>query len=84
MVQSMSRRGNCWDNSAIEWFFWSLRTEWIPETGYRSFEEARSRITDYVFSYYSRFRPHAHNNGLPPVVAENQYWIAQKTVVKIT
>ncbi len=33
MVQSMSRRGNCWDNSPMERFFRSLKTEWIPEIG---------------------------------------------------
>lgn len=80
MVQSMSRRGNCWDNSPMERFFRSLKTEWIPETGYSSFEEAKSRITDYLLGYYSRFRPHAHNNGMPPVMAEEFYWNAQKAV----
>ena len=29
----MSRRGNCWDNSPIERFFRSLKTEWVPEIG---------------------------------------------------
>ena len=84
MVQSMSRRGNCWDNSPMERFFRSLKTEWIPETGYSSFEEAKSRITDYLLGYYSRFRPHAHNNGLPPVMAEERYWNAQKSVANLT
>ena len=84
MVQSMSRRGNCWDNSPMERFFRSLKTEWIPETGYRSFEEAKQRITDYVLGYYSRFRPRAHNDGLPPVTAEQRYWNAQKTLAKMT
>lgn len=84
MVQSMSRRGNCWDNSPMERFFRSLKTEWIPETGYRSFEEAKRQIMDYVLGYYSRFRPHAHNAGLPPVLAEQQYWNAQKIVAKKT
>jgi putative transposase len=84
MVQSMSRRGNCWDNSPMERFFRSLKTEWIPETGYRSFEEAKARITDYVLGYYSRFRPHTNNDGLPPIMAEQKYWNAQKAVAKIT
>ena len=84
MVQSLSRRGNCWDNSPMERFFRSLKTEWIPEVGYRSFEEAKTRITDYLLGYYSRFRPHAHNDGLPPAMAEQQYWDAQKTVAKMT
>ena len=32
LTQSMSRRGNCWDNSPMERFFRSLKTEWIPTT----------------------------------------------------
>jgi len=84
MVQSMSRRGNCWDNSPMERFFRSLKTEWIPETGYRSFDEAKGRITDYILGYYSRFRPHGNNDGLPPVIAKRQYWNAQKAVAKMT
>jgi putative transposase len=84
MVQSMSRRGNCWDNSPMERFFRSLKTEWIPETGYSSFEEAKSRITDYLLGYYSRFRPHVHNNGMPPAMAEARYWNAQKAMANLT
>jgi putative transposase len=38
--QSMRRRGNCWDNSLMERFFRSLKTEWVSITGYRSFIEA--------------------------------------------
>ncbi len=83
MVQSMSRRGNCWDNSPMERFFRSLKTEWIPETGYSAFEEAKSRITDYLLGYYSRFRPHVHNDGMPPVMAEERYWNAQKTLATL-
>ena len=84
MVQSMSRRGNCWDNSPMERFFRSLKTEWVPETGYRSFEEAKARITDYIFGYYNRFRPHKNSDGLPPAVAEEKYWNAQSLVATFT
>ena len=84
MVQSMSRRGNCWDNSPMERFFRSLKTEWIPEVGYESFQEAKHDITDYVIGYYSQFRPHTHNDGLAPNVAEKLYWNAHKTVAKKT
>lgn len=38
--QSLSRRGNCWDNSPMERFFRSLKTEWVPASGYRSLDEA--------------------------------------------
>ena len=44
--QSISRRGNCWDNSPMERFFRSLKTEWVPEIGYTSFQEAKQEITD--------------------------------------
>lgn len=71
--QSMSRRGNCWDNAPMERFFRSLKTEWIPASGYRSIKEAKRCIIDYIIGYYSQVRPHAHNNGLPPNVAEKLY-----------
>lgn len=38
--QSMSRRGNCWDNAPMERFFRSLKSEWMPQTGYESFNQA--------------------------------------------
>jgi len=84
MKQSMSRRGNCWDNSPMERFFRSLKSEWVPQTGYRSFEQARHSIIDYVVGYYSQVRPHSHNNGLSPNEAERQIAINHKSVAKKT
>ncbi|EHU9198965.1 IS3 family transposase, partial [Escherichia coli] len=72
--QSMSRRGNCWDNSRMERFFRSLKNEWMPVVGYVSFSEAAHAITDYIVGYYSELRPHEYNGGLPPNESENQYW----------
>ena len=51
MKQSMSRRGNCWDNSPMERFFRSLKTEWVPELGYRSFADAQRSIVSYMTGY---------------------------------
>jgi len=82
--QSMSRRGNCWDNSPMERFFRSLKTEWVPETGYGSFDGAKRSITDYVIGYYSQRRPHTFNEGLSPNAAERQFAIDRKRVAKIT
>lgn len=84
MKQSLSRRGNCWDNAPTERFFRSLKTEWVPETGYQSFPAAKQAINDYIICYYSQIRPHQRNNGLSPNVAEAEYWNAQKTVAKNT
>ncbi|EHF7571476.1 IS3 family transposase [Salmonella enterica] len=72
--QSMSRRGNCWDNSPMERFFRSLKNEWMPVVGYVSFSEAAHAITDYIVRYYSALRPHEYNGGLPPNESENRYW----------
>jgi putative transposase len=74
--QSLSRRGNCWDNSPMERFFRSLKTEWVPEIGYRSFVEAKHAVIDYIIGYYSQVRPHQHNGGLSPNAAEQKFWFA--------
>uniref|UniRef100_UPI0030DB1E23 integrase core domain-containing protein n=1 Tax=Pseudomonas sp. RA_15y_Pfl1_P12 TaxID=3088703 RepID=UPI0030DB1E23 len=42
--QSMSRRGNCWDNAPMERVFRSLKTEWIPTMGYTTVQQAQLRI----------------------------------------
>ncbi len=56
MTQSISRRGNCWDNSPMERFFRSLKTEWVPTTGYQSFSTAQSAIIRYITHYYSGYK----------------------------
>lgn len=70
--QSMSRRGNCWDNAPMERLFRSLKSEWVPNTGYRSVPEATMDIGWYLMTYYNRRRPHAANEGLPPARKEEQ------------
>ncbi|VAW76398.1 Transposase InsO for insertion sequence element IS911 [hydrothermal vent metagenome] len=82
--QSMSRRGNCWDNSPMERFFRSLKTEWVPRMGYRFFTEAKNAIINYILGYYSQVRPHTYNDGLAPNVKENNYWTEYNSVAKKT
>jgi len=72
MTQSMSRRGNCWDNAPMERLFRSVKTEWLPVTGYMSLWEAKRDISDYLMNYYNWRRPHQHNDGIPPAEAENR------------
>jgi putative transposase len=84
LTQSMSRRGNCWDNAPMERFFRSLKTEWIPTTGFRSFNEAKNSITDYIIGYYSELRPHSYNGDLTPNESEIRYWKYSKPVAKKT
>jgi putative transposase len=66
----------------MERFFRSLKSEWVPSAGYDSFVEAKHEIIDYIIGYYSQVRPHRHNDGLTPNVAEEKYWIEYKTVAK--
>lgn len=68
--QSMSRRGNCWDNAPMERVFRSFKTEWMPEVGFKSVGEAIKESGYYFMSYYNWQRPHQFNDGLPPAVAE--------------
>ena len=70
MVQSMSRRGNCWDNAPVERLFRSLKTEWVPMFGYNSFMAAQNDISGYLMKYYNQHRPHTFNRGLTPLAAE--------------
>ncbi|MBG4488447.1 IS3 family transposase, partial [Pseudomonas aeruginosa] len=72
MQQSMSRRGNCWDNSPMERLFRSLKSEWVPSTGYLTAQEAQRDISHYLMHRYNWFRPHQFNDGLPPAVAEEK------------
>lgn len=73
MIQSMSRRGNCWDNAPMERLFRSLKSEWIPRQGYGSLQEAQLDIGRYLMGYYNMDRPHQHNGGLSPVMAEKKF-----------
>ncbi len=70
--QSMSRRGNCWDNAPAERFFRSLKTEWIPAAGYADIHQAQRDVIRYVSHYYNRTRPHSYNGYKTPVDMELQ------------
>ncbi|QPB84569.1 IS3 family transposase [Pseudoalteromonas rubra] len=75
MTQSMSRRGNCWDNAPMERLFRSLKTEWVPSTGYDSFKEAERDMSYYLMNYYNWQRPHSNNEMLAPAVAEEKLYL---------
>ncbi|WP_447830921.1 IS3 family transposase [Aeromonas salmonicida] len=72
MTQSMSRRGNCWDNAPMERLFRSLKSEWLPATGNMSVREAKRDISYYLMDYYNWRCPHQHNDGIPPAKAEDR------------
>lgn len=66
LVASMSRRGNCYDNAPSESFFSSFKTEWLPEGGYATRDEARAEIFEYVEVFYNRKRRHSSIGGISP------------------
>lgn len=70
--QSMSRRGNCWDNAPMERLFRSLKSEWVPNTGYLTTQQAHRDISYYLMHRYNWIRPHQFNDGLAPAVAEEK------------
>lgn len=73
IVQSMSRRGNCWDNAPMERFFGSLKSEWVPKLGYEDLADAVDDLRDYIHDYYNVDRPHSHNEGVSPTKAEIRF-----------
>jgi len=82
--QSMSRRGNCWDNAPMERFFRSLKTEWVPEAGFLAIEHAKQAIWSYIIEYYNNVRPHKHNLGLTPNQKEKLFWNDSYNVANLT
>ncbi len=80
--QSMSRRGNCWDNAPMERFFRSLKTENMPKKGYENKVMAKEAVRDYIYKYYNSVRPHSHNLGLSPNEKETYYWETFNSVAK--
>ncbi|CAE6744657.1 MULTISPECIES: IS3 family transposase [Paraburkholderia] len=74
MVQSMSRKGNCWDNAVVERFFRSLKSEWLNPKGYLDHAEAERDIKAYIDDFYNCRRIHSATNGVPPVRHEASFF----------
>lgn len=71
-VGSMSKKGDCWDNAVAESFFHTLKVELIHRTKFRTREEAKRRIFEYVEIYYNRKRAHSTLGFLSPFNFEKQ------------
>lgn len=72
---SMSRRGNCHDNAVAESFFSLLKTERIKRKIYKTRNEARADIFNYIEFFYNPVRRHGNNDGLSPMQFEKQYFM---------
>lgn len=76
IIQSMSRKGNCWDNAVPESFFHTLKTELIYHETYETREQAKDDIFKYIEAYYNRARMHSTNGYLSPVEYERAKKVA--------
>ena len=69
-IQSMSRKGNCYDNAVAESFFHTLKTEHVYDYRYETRAEARQSIFDYIEMFYNRQRRHSALGYRSPVSFE--------------
>lgn len=70
VTQSMGATGVCWDNAVAEAFFATLKSDLATEVGtFGTRAEARAWVIRYIEGWYNRRRPHATNQGRPPLVA---------------
>ncbi len=80
LEHSMSRGGNCHDNAVAESFFNLLKRERIRRRTYRTHEEARQDVFDYIEMFYNPKRKHARNAMLSPAEFERQQMISRERV----
>jgi putative transposase len=67
LIQSMSGKGNCYDNAVTETFFKTLKTELVYTEHYRTREEARNSLFEYIEVFYNRKRKHSALGYKSPV-----------------
>ena len=75
--QSMSRKGNCWDNAVAESFFKSLKVEWVYRYQYQTRSEAELSVFKWIETWYNRKRLHSAL-GLKSIEEFEQEMINQK------
>lgn len=72
IVQSMSRKGNCWDNAPMESFFGTAKSELVHQQRYPTREAAKRDLFAYMEGYYNRQRIHSALGYITPEQAEQQ------------
>lgn len=66
IIASMSRKGNCWDNAHCESFFHSLKTELVYRTTFKTREEAKQAIFEWIECWYNSERRHSALGYMAP------------------
>ncbi len=75
----MGSVGDCFDNAMAESFFASLETELIDRSVWRTHDEARLAVFDYIEVFYNRVRLHSALDYLSPAEFERRYRLSQTT-----
>lgn len=70
VIQSMSRKGNCWDNAVAESFFKNLKAEWTNREKYATTQHAAVSVFEYIETWYNTRRRHSSLNYLAPAEYE--------------
>ena len=73
MIPSMSRKGDCWDNSPMERFFRSLKSERLSDFIFTTRKAAQSEVIDYI-GYYNGIRLHSTLEYLSPLTYEKELY----------
>lgn len=81
ITQSMSRKGDCWDNAVAESFFARVKKELPRGTVFASVEEARRYLFEYIEIDYHEYHPHGTLGMLTPNAFEQQYWASHGTTL---
>jgi putative transposase len=76
--QSMSRKGNCWDNAVTESFFGNLKSEMVHHERFQTRQEAKDKLFDYIEVFYNRSRIHSASGYFAPAEYEALYWAQLK------
>ncbi len=76
-IQSMSRKGDCWDNAPMESFFHTLKTELVYHMQFRTRAEARAAIFEWIECFYNRIRIHSANGYKSPLAKEEGLMLAK-------
>ena len=77
-IQSMSRKGDCWDNAVSESFFATLKKETVYGKIYKNQQEAKTDIFGYIEGFYNKERLHSKLEYVSPMGYENKYLKLQK------
>jgi putative transposase len=73
VICSMSRKGNCWDNAVAESFFATLKTECVYLTKFKTREDAKRTIFDFIEGFYNHRRRHSTLGYVSPMEFENRF-----------